>query len=270
MMASTRSRDAKWIVALLASAVILLPAPARCEEHEEDELRGDNMPEPILVETPTDIDSAQAGEVEIDLLGGVRLPWLKDREWGALLEVEWRVLDEVGVSAEVGYSRDFGTGDLAAVGERLSLAWSFFHDPARDLHLMLVGSARVPMDIENEAALDPAEPALPISFGLHGAQRFRFLTLRAEATGEGGGHAHRLPLRAAAAALAGVPGLGFAGVEVMADWARPSPWSIAAELSFDARAVDIPCLIGVAVPWRPDVAPFGSSTSLVARIVVEL
>src|SRR6266508_5662599 len=59
------------------------------------------MPEPILLDSTTDIDSDEAGELEIDLVGtGSR------HGSAATIEAEWRATRQLGLSLQVETTRE--------------------------------------------------------------------------------------------------------------------------------------------------------------------
>lgn len=56
------------------------------------------MPEPLLGETLTDLNSDEAGELELEGTGVVLLPGEGDSpEWAGALEAEWRVTERLGL-----------------------------------------------------------------------------------------------------------------------------------------------------------------------------
>ncbi len=218
-------------------------------------LVGRKMPEPLIGESVTDIDSTEAGELEVDATGVLRRP---GGSWSTGLEIEWRVLSRLGVSLEGAASRE----DAGETGTELrpSLAFVLLHDQARDFHLMIDATARL---FENDVAMpELGEPALPVAFSLRGGIRRSWFTLRgALGAGAGGHSAHVVPLRAEAATLLEVP-FGFCGVEAMADLARSSPWMLAPEAVLGTGAVQI----GAALPWEPGTGRFGALVRLIWEV----
>jgi hypothetical protein len=212
------------------------------------------MPEPLIGESVTDIDSTEAGELEGDATGVIRRP---GGLWTTELEIEWRALSRLGVSLEGTAAREV-TG-TTATELRPALAFVLLHDQARDFHLMIDATARL---FENDSEPGLGEPALPVAFSLRGGIRRRWLTLRGALGASAGGHsAHVVPLRAEAAALVEVP-FGFWGVEGMADLARSSPWMLAPEVVLGTGAVQI----GAALPWEPGTGRFGALVRLIFEV----
>ncbi len=218
------------------------------------------IPEPLLLDSTTDIDSDETGEVEIDLVG------TSGRHGsGATVEAEWRATRQLGLSLQVGTTREPGGEDLDASA---AVAWALYHQYALDLHVQAFGRVRLPFTAERQtAALDPADPVLPISAGVQGAIRRGLVTVRSELAVEAGGNgAHRLSVRGATALLMG-GSLGFAGVELLGDLASSAPWTLAAEASLDISRGLLPLRLGVAVPWRLQ-SPH--DVAVIAGVVVEL
>ncbi len=110
------------------------------------------MPEPLLGESITDLDGTEAGELEVDVTGLSRRP---GDLWTGELEVEWRALTRLGLSLEAGAAHQ-GAGSGVATSLRPSASFVLFHDPVRDLHLMLDASVRL---LENDSEAEPGEPA---------------------------------------------------------------------------------------------------------------
>jgi hypothetical protein len=213
------------------------------------------MPEPLIGESVTDLDSTEAGELEVDATGVIRRP---GGLWSTELEIEWRALSRLGFSLEGATSRE-ETG-TTATELRPSLSFVLLHDPARDLHLMIDATARL---FEDDAATPGlGEPALPVAFSLRGGMRRGWFTLRGALGASAGGHsAHAVPLRTEAAALLEVP-FGFWGIEGVADFARSSPWMLAPEVVLGTGAVQI----GAALPWEPGTGRFGALVRLILEV----
>lgn len=231
------------------------------------------MPEPLVAETITDIDGVEAGELELDLNGGVQPP--RSAGPGALrgsLELEWRATPALGLGLEVGLQGPLGTaGSARVVSVNGGVSAALLHDPAHDFHLMAEATARM---LERDGLpSDPGEPALPVAVGLKAGVRRGRATLRAGAgLGIGSGSARSLPLRASLAALfqpcAGSG--GFLGVEADADWGRAAPYAFTPEAVFDTRPLGLPALVGVGVPVRA--GPLGADPrwGVLLRIMVDL
>ncbi len=213
------------------------------------------MPEPLLGESITDLDGTEAGELEVDVTGLSRRP---GDLWTGELEVEWRALTRLGLSLEAGAAHQ-GAGSGVATSLRPSASFVLFHDPVRDLHLMLDASVRL---LENDSEAEPGEPALPLAFSLRGGIRRGPLTLRGALGGGAGGHsAHTVPLRAQGAALLEAP-FGFWGIEADGDFARSSPWVLAPELVLGTRALHV----GVAMPWELGAGRLGAFVRLIFEV----
>ena len=209
------------------------------------------MPEPLIGESVTDLDSIEAGEVEIDATGVIRRP---GGLWSTGLEIEWRALSRLGVSLEGAASREDMGGTATEL--RPSLAFVLLHDQARDLHLMIDATARL---FENDSEPGLGEPALPVAFSLRGGIRRSWFTLRGALGASAGGHsAHVVPLRAEAATLLEAP-FGFWGIEGAADFARPSPGMLAPEAVLGTGTVQL----GAALPWEPGTGRFGALVRLI-------
>ncbi len=247
---------------LVAGAFLILRAPVAAASQPESGRVA--MPEPLLIETATDLDSDEAGELEVDLTGasGVR-PALADPS--GELEAEWRVTRRLGLALGLGLS---GGLDLHALSARGAASWALYHDLRHDLHVQLFASGRYPLELNDGlATIDHSEPTRPFEAGVHGGIRQGWLTLRGQLGVEAGGRsAHLLPVRAALVPAAGGRA-GFGAIELMADWARADPWTIAPEGVLDLGIWGLPVRLGLALPWRPS-AP--RDLSAIARVIVEV
>ena len=116
------------------------------------------IPEQILTESVTDIDADEAGEAEIVL----NVQTLRARRGGARvytsgLEIEWRVLRDVGLRLEPSYaatqdearSRDHEFG-LSAAG-----SYALLHDFARDIHVQAEARLQTELDAWHAAHPGP-------------------------------------------------------------------------------------------------------------------
>ena len=202
------------------SLLVLLAAPGRV----------DHMPEPLVVESLTDIDGIEAGEVEIDSTG-----LLARHFWSASAEIEWRALSHLGLGVEVG-------GDEDGAGIHLGASVPLVH---AGVHLMLEGSARLP---DSAGEIEPGETALPYAFGLRAGARLGRLTLRAAADAEWS--SDRASIFASGATLIsfGPEGRGFAGVELAVDGARTDEVAVVPEAAYLFGVVRL----GLAVPITSD------------------
>src|SRR4051812_42505740 len=104
-----------WVTALcLASGTAVAQVPGR---HP--------MPEPLLAESVTDIDSSEAGELELDVSAARTSP---GRTWLAAAEVEWRALERLGLALEVGAGLDAAARSEDPMSVRLAAAFVLLHD----------------------------------------------------------------------------------------------------------------------------------------------
>lgn len=230
---------------------MLLVAAARA--HAQGRMR---TPEPLVGETVTDIDGDEPGEVEADL-SGLLLGRANGGAavWVAGAEIEARVSRRLGVEIELSMNGGFGGGMEASRASSLRAGASYvvFHDLRRGLHLMLEAKARVVDELStgDETLQEPTDPALPYSFGLRGAWRRGYNTLRF-------GVDYSLGERPAYAApfLLDVALLrefyarrvrGFFGLEVNLDFGRPQPLLIVPELLLSANRGES-VRVGVGLP----------------------
>lgn len=218
---------------------LVVTAPAASIAADEVNHRN-RMPEPMLVESTTDIDSEEPGEVEVDVLGG-----RDTRGFSGSAEVEWRATRRLGLAVEV----DGGSELTNEVGARASLAWALFHDFALDLHMQAFARIRLPFGFERMTPPDPTDAALPATMGIHAAFRRGLVNVRGEFGVEAGGNGpHQVSVRGAAAVLLD-GGFGFVGLDLMGDLARAAPWAVALEAMLASTATGLPFRVGVAVPW---------------------
>jgi hypothetical protein len=223
------------VICLLAVAAVMHPATTVADDAPERRRMG----EPLLVESTTDIDAEESGEVEVDVLAGHT-----GRGFAASAEVEWRATTRLGLAAEV----DGGSEVTDNVNARAAVAWAILHDYERDLHAQAFLRVRLPFDFERAAPLDPVDSALPLTAGVHGAFRHGMVNVRGEFGVEAGpGGPSPVSVRGAAALLLD-GSIGFVGVDVMGDLARPSPWAIAPEAVLASTGLGLPLRVGVALP----------------------
>lgn len=239
---------------------LLLFATARRAGAEEAGARRPRMPEPLLLDSTTDIDSDDAGELEIDLLGAAARGGS-----AATIEAEWRGTQRLGISLQLQAARGAERDD---VGASAVLSWALHHQDDPDLHLQAFARLRIPFTVEDDAAiLDPADPVLPASAGIQGAIRRGVFTVRSELAAEaGGGGPHRVSARGGAALILGGRA-GFAAAEILGDLARSSRWTLAAEASAAVPGLGLPLRLGVAVPWELE---GHRAVALLAGLVVDL
>ena len=258
MIACVRCRWLPWVAFALAA----LPIRTGAAESEAESRVA--MPEPLLNETTTDLDSDEAGELEFDLTGGAEVR-RSLRASSLQAEVEWRVTRRLGLSLELGLANDPGAEPF---GARLAASWALLHDLQHDIHLQLFADGRFPLAADAAAlAVDPSESALPFELGVHAGVRRGWLTVRGQVAGELGGHsAHLVPARAALALLAGGRA-GFGGVELMSDWARADPFAVAAEVIGDGALLGLPLRLALGVPWRPSLP---GALGIQLRLMAEL
>jgi len=231
------------------------------------------LPESLLTESTTDIDAKQAGELEIEAnlaktaaqTGGAQATFVS-------LEVEWRVLQELGSRVEPSYSRIVDTGGTTArdaFGLAGALAVGLFHDVPLGLHVQAEIAARTP---ESGAArvFEPGETELPYSADLLAALRRDRWTLRATVGAEAGGSFAHAPIHTDLALLTGVASderFGFVVLDVRADWARQAPLVLAPEVVADLGPLGLPFRLGVALPFNVAAAPTSTSFGLFVRVL---
>lgn len=232
------------------------------------------LPESLLTESATDVDAESAGETEWE----ANLATVGARAGGARatltsIEVEWRVLREVGVRLEPGYTRLLETGGGAArdlFGVAGSVALGLFHDYPRDEHVQLELSGRTP-EAGNAVVFEPGEPELPVALDVVSAVRRGRWTLRLTAGAEAGGAFAHAPLHTDMALLTPFTNderFGFFGVEVRADWARAAPLVVAPDLAAVMAPLGLPLAFTIALPVNVGAAGTQTSYGLFMRVMV--
>ncbi len=217
------------------------------------------MPEPILVESITDLDTQEEGELEMELLTSTALD--RERPWSGRLEAEWRATGHLGLMLEVGID---GPGP-AEPAIRAGASFSLLHLEPLGLHAQVILIGNWHTGNPEPVLLDPAEPATTLSLGLHAGWRRQWFTVRAELTAGVGGDVAHLPIRANLALLAGDRRM-FLGLESMLDLARADPWALAAEAELRDEVEGAPVRLGLAVPWRPRTAV--NDVAVILRLLV--
>jgi hypothetical protein len=226
------------------------------------------LPEPLIAESITNIDSTEAGEVEFDVEALLLRRSSGGTTSGLGVEAEWRATRQLGLAAEVAVGRS-GSGEPALGQIRTGLAWSLFHDLARDLHVQAEATARFGGDNE-ELGEGPAELPYPYSVGARAALRSGLLTFRA-GTGVAFEDGASLFVHLAALRSFGGSSLhGFAGLEVNANVGAGAPLSFVPQVFVTVPLFGAPVDFGVGIPWSPALRS-GEPASIggVLRIVFE-
>jgi hypothetical protein len=211
------------------------------------------FPEALLTESATDIDTQDPGELEFEL----NAARVAARTGGASaaftsVEVEWRILQEIGVRLEPSYSRMTGgaaTRTDDAFGIAGAIAFGLWHDRRREIHLQAELLGRTP-ETASARVFEPGETELPLAADFLGAIRRGRWTIRATVGAEAGGSFAHAPLHTDLALLTGLPDerYGFLAFDVRADWARQDPLVLAPEIVADMSPVGLPLRLGVALP----------------------
>jgi hypothetical protein len=239
---------------------LFLPTLIAVLLHEASGADG-TLPEPILVESITDVDAREAGELELELFTAAA-GFTKDAAYAMRLEAEWRVSRLIGLKLELGFDRLQAFEPSVSAG----VSFSLFHAERLGLHAQAVVYGRWPFETAELAVLDPGEPSTIVAAGVHLAWQWRLLAARLEVTGGYGGEIAHAPVRTNGAVLFGNK-TAFLGFEAMADFARPKPLVLAAEA--EVRQMlddDLPLRVTLAVPFQPG----SSSVAVILRVLVAL
>lgn len=211
--------------------------------------RKPTIPEPLVAESITNIEGTEAGELELDVVAlllrhasGGTASWLG-------VEAEWRATRHLGLAVEAAVSR--AASDEPALGQvRAGLAWSLFHDFARDLHVQAEATGRFGGN-EKERAGGPLELPYPYSAGVRAALRSGPLTLRAGTGAAFGGGASLFAHLAAFHTFGDSSLHGFAGLEVNANLGAGAPLSFVPQVFVTVPFFGVPVDVGLGVPWSP-------------------
>jgi hypothetical protein len=231
------------------------------------------MPEPILGETVTDIDGAEAGEVEWEANGSV-MRALRGRAYSldASVEIEWLVTRGLGVRLEPSLGRDV-SGSKSSIGAGASggISLKVLQDFERQLYVDVEVLGRVPAT-EETPVVQVGDPAQPFTGDVHAGVRLGPLTLRGSVGVGVGGASAGLPLRGGAALLLPIDPsgrFGFCGLEVDVDGARPAPAVIALNVVPNFVPAGIPVRVGLALPWVPGEQDTRPSFGIYLRVFYE-
>jgi hypothetical protein len=254
---------APLVCALLLSAV----AGQTDDEGEEEE---SHLPEPLLVESVTDVDGAKAGELEMDV-DFFAVPSTSNQIAGTRVEAEWRASERLGLAMELAFVREGSVKDNFAFAARASASYVLLHDFEHNFHLQAVGGFHIPLETDEDIAHDAAESALPYSAGLHAAWLQGPIELRAELLGEAGEMARsaHAPVHFGVAGLVVIDPFGYAGVEFIQDWALPDPFTIAPEIVLDGEPHHLPFRLGFVFPVHLGVGS-DRAYNAIMRLVLEL
>jgi hypothetical protein len=215
------------------------------------------MPEPIFSETVTDLDGADAGELEVEGNGSM----FRSRVGGGYafdtsLQVEWLATRHLGLRLEPTFaaSRDSGTLTKSVdVGVSGGISWKLLQAFKEDFHLQAEVLGRLPWD--ESPIVEPGDPALPLAVDLRAGARTGPLTLRwglGYGIAGGGAEAAHFPIRVSAAVLTPFESsgrFGFFGVELDVDGARTAPPVAALNFVPNLEPAGIPFSLGFALPW---------------------
>jgi hypothetical protein len=259
------ARCAAAVSALLG--VVTASSAARADE---------NLPEAIIEENITDIDANESGTLEIDYSGVLLAPHHAGvaGAWNMQLEAEWRALDRLGLAAELatGAKTDgFAPKAPSLFGGRAAASYVVVRDFERQLFLQAEGTARFDAGDDPNFA-DLSEPALPYTAGLRWATRVRAFTLRAAATGEGGGSFAHAPVRGSFVLLWDFPiatSYVDVGTEAIADWARTSPFVMVPEVLVLAPMFGRHVRFGLGAPLTLGAKGDDGAWGIAFRIVAE-
>jgi hypothetical protein len=232
------------------------------------------MPESLLTESATDVDAEEAGEVEVEAnLANVGARTGGARATLTSLEVEWRVLREVGLRFEPSYARLLDPAAGAPrdrFGLAGALALGLFHDFARDIHVQAELLGRT-LESANAHVFEPNEAELPLAADLVGAVRRGRWTVRTTVGGEAGGAFAHAPLHTDLALLNTFEQdwrFGFWGLEVRADWARESPLVIAPEVVAVTTPIGLPFTLSLALPVNVGAEATATSYGIFLRLML--
>jgi hypothetical protein len=161
------------------------------------------IPEPIFVETITDIDAPEAGEIELEFNSS----YIRSRRGGAYElevgpEIEWLATSRLGTMLELFGGREAAVGAPSSnrFGGSIGLSWKLLHAFEHDFHIQAEVKGRYPTDL---ATADPAESPLPLSIDLLSALRAGRWTLRNSIGVSVGRAPAHVPLRGSAVVLTG-------------------------------------------------------------------
>jgi hypothetical protein len=189
----------------------------------------------------------------------------------ASLELEWRILKQLGMRIEPSYARTSAGGTTVpaeSFGVSGAVAFGLWHDPEGEVHVQGELLARTP-DGTTATVFEPSETELPVAADLLVAVRRGLWTLRATAGAEAGGAYAHAPMHTDCAVLMGIlpdERFGFVGLEARADWAREAPFVVAPEFVSDAVSVGVPVRHGVALPVNLGVDAMRASYGMFLRL----
>jgi hypothetical protein len=229
------------------------------------------LPEAVLTESATDIDSIEAGELEweanAEVVGARRGG---ARTTTASLEVEWRVFEQLGLRLEPSFEQfSNGTDSEHSVGVAGALAFGLFHDFEHDAHLQLEVLGHT-TDIA-EHGFETSDAELPGAADLVGALRRGRFTFRGTVGAEAFGPFAHAPLHTDLAVLTGfLPDeqYGFFGLDVRADWARPDPLVVAPEVVADVSRLGLPLRLSAALPYNVGAHATAESFGVLLRLTL--
>lgn len=253
------------VLVVVSSGLSLLASAARADVP---------LAEPVIEENITDIESREAGTLELDTTHTmVHARNNANGVWRSTLEAEWRPFGRLGVGGDLGYGGTMNGASLRdpALSARGTLSYAFLQDFERMLFLQAESSARHPEGY-SLALADLTESALPYTAGVRSALLVRSFTLRAAVFVEGGGPSAHAPVRTSWAALYGIAigsSVFYVGSEAVADWAQRSPFAVAPEVLAVVPIGRRNVRFGLAFPTSVGAVSEQSSFGVSLRVVLE-
>ncbi len=224
------------------------------------------LPEPIFTETVTDLDGVDR-DVEWEL-NASHLRAVTGAAYGSTIEAEaeWLLTSYLGFRLETQLA--LVSGDFRVAGTA-GASWKLLRDLEHDWYAQL---ELVMHTLHDDPIVDPGLSPYPLALDLRGGHRAGWLTVRAGIGVAASLTARGVAPRGSLALLTGFDRemrVGFWGLEVEADGARPAPLVVALNLVPNLAAIGLPFRLGFAIPWNVGAEATRPSIGFYVRVFFE-
>ena len=254
---------------VMVCALVAAGSAARADDDAHDDDAYDQIAEPLIGESVTDIDGTEPGEAEVDLTAMAARRLDASNAGTAELEAEVKLTHRLGVNLLIDLNGDDGR-PVGQVVLSAGASYGLLHDYKRQFHLSLEANATLYGGVIG--ALKHNDFGAPYTVGLRAAWRHGWFTTR-YGLGLALDGDRNIPLFAAVA-FVGEWGRhnrrSFAGIDIVSDWSSQVPLTIAPEVALGFKIHELPMRVGLALPLNIGYRREDFSVGGLVRIVFEI